>query len=89
MSTSEERDVSDDENCPDCGSRMDFTCGLDGEGGGLLCWDCWDAQKARVRTINSIRQLITDLDTGRANGTIYTYGQIQRRLEVIIAEGIV
>ena len=43
-----------------------------------------DARRARDHTLESIQQLIADLDTGRANGTIYTYGQIQRRLELMI-----
>lgn len=33
----------------------------------------------------ALRQLIEDLDKGRADGTIYTYGQVQERLRQILA----
>jgi hypothetical protein len=31
-------------------------------------------------------QLISDLDKGRADGTIYTYGQVQERLLQVVRE---
>lgn len=34
--------------------------------------------------VPDIEQLIRDLDSARADGTIFTYGQVQRRLQIII-----
>lgn len=31
--------------CPECGAQTEYVCGPDGNGGGMYCWTCHDANR--------------------------------------------